>query len=107
MQRPGFKYDETGPWIEKDPQADLDYTVHFNKRGDSWLGSDRIATAAWAIAGADAVLTKHDEVITDGVSCTSWLAAGTAGVTYTVTVHIVTTGGRTDDRSFRVIVSQR
>ena len=38
---------------------------------------------------------------------TVWLSGGQAGATYTVTNRIVTTGGRTDDRSIAIKVEDR
>lgn len=100
--RPGFKYDELGPYIEKDPDEDLDYTLNWNKPGDSYLGSDTIATVlSWTITSG---ITGHDQTSTT-TTTTTWLAGGTDGVTYTVAVKIRTVGGRTVERSFRVVVT--
>ncbi len=83
----------------KDPQATLDYQVDWS----DWLGADTIATSTWTVPTG---LTKTDESKTD-TSATVWLSGGTAGQIYTVMNHIVTVGGRTDERSFRVFVQDR
>lgn len=104
LPRPGFKYDDLGPYIEKDPDDDLDYTLNWNKKGDSWLGTDTIASVlAWTVTTG---LTSHDPAFT-ATTTTIWLLGGTDGVTYTVACKIRTAGGRTVERSFRVIVGQR
>ncbi|MGD9099824.1 MAG: hypothetical protein PVF45_05035 [Anaerolineae bacterium] len=83
----------------KDPDAKLDYVIDWS----SWLGSDTIQTSAWTVASG---LTEESNSKTD-TTATVWLSGGTAGKTYRVTNHIVTVGGREDDRSFWIVVQER
>jgi hypothetical protein len=101
----GFKTDDLGDWIEKDPDAVLDYTLDWGATGDPWLSGDTIATATWTL---DAGLTKVSESAT-ATAATIWLSGGIAGSTYRVSCRIVTTNSipRVEDRSFRVVVVQR
>jgi hypothetical protein len=82
---------------EKDPSAVLDYQVNWA----TWLGTDTISTSTWTVTTG---LTKDSDTNTT-TTATAWLSGGTAGRTYTVTNRIVTAGGRTDERSFQVKVT--
>ncbi len=82
---------------EKDPSAVLDYQVNWA----TWLGTDTISTSTWTVPTG---LTKDSDTNTT-TTATAWLSGGTAGRTYTVTNRIVTAGGRTDERSFQVKVT--
>jgi hypothetical protein len=83
----------------KDPTAILDY-------GWTWLdelNGDVISASTW---------TAPDGITIDGdynttTTTTVWLSGGTVGVSYLVTNHIVTAGGREDDRSFVIRVRER
>lgn len=99
-----------GDLITKDPAADepqgFDWTAWLAELG----ASVQITTSTWSITGTDAVLTSHDPSIVSGNLKTQvYLAAGTAGVRYTVTNHIVTNSSPavTDERSFDVLVQDR
>jgi hypothetical protein len=83
----------------KDPDAVLDYQIDWS----TWLGSDTISTSAWTVQSG---LTKGSDSKTD-TTTTVWLSGGTAGQTYRVTNRIVTAGGRTDDRTFWVVVDEK
>jgi hypothetical protein len=86
--------------LEQDPQADLDYGFDWS----DWLAGDTVTTSAW-IANKSG-LTVHDSTH-DSTSTTAWLSGGTLGEGYTVTNHIVTAGGRANDRSFRVVIKNQ
>lgn len=97
----------------KDPQAVLDY-------GFLWLDW---LEAAEAISShtitAEAGITVNSSSVNgspitiDGVEhktgsvVTVWLAGGTDGIAYIVACRIVTTFGRTDERSIKVSVKNR
>lgn len=83
----------------KDPNATLDYQVDW----EPWLAGDTIATSSWTVPAG---LTQNAATNTT-TTATVWLSAGTAGQTYTVTNRVVTAGGRTDDRSFKLYVADR
>ena len=97
-----FKKDALGDYIEKDAAAVLDYANDWT----AWLAAsatDTIATSTWTIQTG---LTSSSPVVAAGVT-SLFISGGTAGTTYTITNKIVTTGGRTDQRSFRVVVKDR
>lgn len=96
------------PWIEKDPSAVLDYTIDWNASGANggpWLQTGETITSAsvWTIPTG---ITKTSQTDTTTMS-TVWLSGGTAGTAYTITCKITTSSGRTDERSFVVVVKQR
>lgn len=84
--------------IKKDPDSVLDYQVDWA----SWLGTDVISVSTFNVPTG---LTKNSEGNTDTTS-TVWLSGGTVNQIYTVTCRIVTTGGRTVDRSFDVLMAE-
>ena len=85
----------------KDPDSVLDYSVDWS----AWLAGDEIASSEWLLEeGAD--LEKVTDTST-ATKTTVWLRAGQEGTTYLVTNRIVTTGGRTDDRTISVKVEDR
>lgn len=95
----------------KDPQAVLDYKFDWkastNGSGTSdWLASgETISTRTVTVATG---LTKDSDAITDtNTSVTVWLSGGTAGTTYKVVCQIVTSAGRTDERTILVKVTNR
>ncbi len=87
----------------KDPSAKLNYTFDWT----AWLGTATIASASMSITGSDAVLT-YDNVVVDPTAkmVTARLLAGTPGVTYRVTCHIVTNESpvQEDDRYIEIRV---
>lgn len=96
----GFKNDINGKWIEKDPNAFLDYSVNWA----NWLeGAETIVTSTWY---APTGITKSNESELNGVA-TVWLAGGTVGKEYTIVNRITTSNGRQDERSFRVRIQNR
>lgn len=78
----------------KDPLAVLDYTLDWRR----WLGDDTIVSVAWTvpvgIANAGSVFSP--------TTTTIWLSGGTAGVSYSIYATVVTMGGRTDKRTFKI-----
>lgn len=104
----GFRF-ETGkpePYIRKDPDAVLDYKLNWAK----WLNAtpsgeqDTIqGQPVWTVP-APLILNNDDN---DETSATVWLQGGVAGQVYRVSCRILTSLGRTDERTFRVICVQR
>lgn len=83
-----------------DPDAVLPYGIDWS----SWLADgDSIDTSTWTVPAG---LAKGGEDLTGG-QATVWLSGGTAGESYLVTNHVVTTDGMEDDRSIRIFVRQR
>jgi hypothetical protein len=83
----------------KDPEAVLDYSVDWTR----WLAGDEIATSEWIVAAG---ITKASET-NSPTKATVWLSGRAAGLSYSVTNRITTTGGRTEDRSFMIRVEER
>jgi hypothetical protein len=95
-----FKYDATGPYIEKDPRALLDYTVDWT----DWLAtSAAISSSVWS--ADDGVVVASS--MTSAGKATCWVSGGTNGLTYTIRNWIRTDKGREDARSFRLKVGNR
>ena len=85
---------------EKDPSAILDYGFDWS----DWLADgETISTVTITVASG---LTKDSDSESDGI-VTIWLSGGTAGSTYTVACKIVTSAGRTDERSMTIMVINR
>ena len=87
----------------KDPNAVLDYPVSFV----DWLAdiSDTYLSHTVTI-GAGGTLVADSSSALNGV-ITPILSGGTVGMTETFTIRIVTTGGRTDDRTFYLKIEER
>ena len=88
------------PQILKANDAILDYVMNWT----DWLSTGETITAHTVTVGTG--LTKQSDSQTAS-AVTVWLTGGTKGVSYLVTIEIVTSQGRTDSRSFRVRVLLR
>lgn len=95
----------------KDPEAVLDYTFDWKPltHGVAAATSDWLATgetiSSYTVT-AQTGLTKDSDSQADGV-VTVWLSGGTAGINYKVACKIVTSAGRTDERSIWIKVVER
>ena len=87
----------------KDPNAVVDFTRDWS----AWLGTDTIATSTWVVPTGLTIGTGGTAPTNTTTTATVWLSGGTAFGTYIVTNRISTTGGRTDDRSFLIVVMER
>ena len=103
----GYNRDRAGIYIEKDPEATLDYTLNWA----DWLtsSSTTITGSTWSVS-ADA--SDTDPVTISGNSyntliSTVTLTGGTVNEVYTIYNTITTAGGNTERRNFRVIVKNR
>lgn len=84
----------------KDPDATLDYGFDWS----DWLATDEtISSASWTVP--DGITEDSTEKSTTVTKV--WLSGGTAGSEYTVACKVVTSDGRTDERSFVVEVVNR
>lgn len=81
----------------KDPQAVLDYGFNWT----IWLDGDTISTSEWDIPTD---LTEESSGITDNVKTYIFLSGGTIGEQYPIVNTITTTQGRTEQRSFNIII---
>ena len=86
--------------FNKDPDAVLDYTWDWS----DWLPSgDTIASYTFTVPAG---ITKDSDSNTT-TAVTAWMSGGTAGLSYDVVCHIVTTAGREDDRTITFFVGER
>ncbi len=85
--------------FRKDSDAVLDYEIDYA----AWLGDDTIATSTWDVPTG---LIKDSDTNTT-TTTTIWLSGGTVGEIYRVTNHIVTAGGREDDRTIKIRVTSK
>tara|TARA_R110000868_G_scaffold96433_3_gene265352 strand:+ start:3503 stop:3832 length:330 start_codon:yes stop_codon:yes gene_type:complete len=102
----GYKKDNTGTYITKDPSAVLDYTLDWSE----WLPSgDEISSSTvtiQSIAGDSAPLTLDSNSSTTNTT-TAIISGGTAGNKYNIEYTIVTSDSKTDSRNFRIFVQER
>ena len=88
-------------WFIKDPDAVLDYAFDWE---EYWLESGE--TIASHTITVPTGITKDSDSELDGI-VTVWLSGGTAESTYDVACEIVTTNGRTDERTISIICNER
>lgn len=82
--------------FEKDPNAVLDYELDWT----AWLGTDTINSATWTYVGTPTGQpTLSSQTIVSGKIAKIWASGGELGQDYPFRCRIVTTGGRTDDRT--------
>ena len=84
----------------KDPSAVLDYVFDWTE----WLATGE--TIADHTITADTGITVDSSTEDDG-KVTVWLSGGTAGINYKVACLIVTSAGRTDERTIWIKVTNR
>jgi hypothetical protein len=103
----GYKRDTVGSYIEKDPEAQLVYSMDWSE----WLPlGDQLAAVTYTvstIADDTAPLTRISNGISDSTVTYIELSGGRAREIYTVTAEITTVDGNTDRRAFRVKVINR
>jgi hypothetical protein len=107
----GFKRDNQGAFIEKHPNANIQYGVDFT---DYLNSGDAVATASVTletISGDPSPLAFPTNEATDvgitGAVVQIRLSAGTSGNVYNVDVQITTSNGDTDARRFRIVVGEK
>ena len=99
--------------FKKDPDAVLDYVFDWAALTNGTTGG----TSDWLASGetistktitAETGITVDSSSITDtNTSVTVWLSGGSAGNIYYVSCKIVTSAGRTDERTINIEVVQR
>ena len=105
----GFKKDVTGTYIVKDPDAQIAYTIDWSQ----WLAtSDTIVSSSWTIStvtgdGANVLVKSSDGIVTLDTHTFIEVNKGTSGNTYVVKNTVITDGGTTDVRRFRIRVLDR
>jgi hypothetical protein len=85
----------------KDPNAVLDYTFDYST--NYLVSGDTILTSTWTLPSG---ITKDSDTFTT-TTTTIWLSGGTAGTDYLLINRITTSGGRTDERTFKIKCVQR
>lgn len=106
-----FKVDLNGPYIDADPGSDADYSV------SSWLEGLNFTAVDFSILPVVPGVPYNeviniDPVVIDGRTyapgqiASAWIKNLQPGVTYTVNVAGTFTGGRKDERSFRMVCKE-
>lgn len=102
INRTGFQVTNTGLVIDKDPAAQMIYTLDWT----NWLeDGDSISSGSWEAAARrndPTPIVVEDSGVTTGTKTYVELSGGQADKTYIITVTINTTNGITDRRNFRV-----
>lgn len=84
----------------KDPNAVLDFQIDWS----DWLAAgETISTSSWTVPSG----ITRDSDSENNTAATIWLSGGTAGTNYDCINRIVTSAGRTDDRTLRVRCKDR
>jgi hypothetical protein len=103
----GFKTDQRGAYIDKDPAATLTYTIDYSQ----WLATDTTLNSSTytvsTVSGDAAPLTVDATSIGSGIYANVILSGGTPGNIYTVTNTVGTTASDSDARRFKVKVENR
>jgi hypothetical protein len=102
----GFEKINQSLYIDKDPEAILNYTFDWT----DWLAGDTLSTQVYSIqtrTNDPAPLTLVTSGIVSSNKTYIRLSGGQADKTYLVTVKITTAAGFTDRRNFRVRVINR
>ena len=86
----------------KDPDAILDYKFDWTL----WLGDDTIDQYIVEVSAGDVEIASS-EVTDSSKAVTVWLSGGTVGTNCAVLNHIITTGGRQDDRSMVIVIQEK
>ena len=124
----GFKSDNKGLFIIKDPQANVQYGLDWSDwlpAGDSLssctvtietISGDAAPLALPTNAGTDVTITGGitnirvdggTDVTITGAITNIRLNAGTAGNIYNIRAKVVTAEGNTDARHFRIVVEDK
>jgi hypothetical protein len=82
-----------------DPDAVEDYGLDWSAR----LGTDTIDASTWAITPSGLNQDSDDH---DTTSTTIWVSGGTLNVTYSLTNHVTTAGGRQWDWTVKLKVKE-
>jgi hypothetical protein len=86
----------------KDPSACLDYSWDWT----DWLTGIGDTISSATVTVPDGLTAAGDKAVADAV-ITQFVSGGTIGETYTLVCQITTSGGRIDERSIYLIISNR
>lgn len=84
----------------RDPDSVLDYQWDWS----AWLGVGESINSHTIIVPTG--ITK-DSSTNDSTTVTAWISGGTTGVAYDVVCRIVTSSGRTEDRTIRLLTREK
>ena len=102
----GYKRDNIGVYIPKDPKSNLDYTLDWN----DWMpAGDSVASAtvtATNTVGDSTSLEVGSPTITNN-QVTVDIAGGEGGQVYNIEFVITTSNGLIDSRNFRIKCQER
>ena len=95
----------------KDDDAVLDWKFDWksesNGRGfEDWLDTSE-TISSHTITAETGITVDSSELADTNTSVIAWLSGGTAGTTYDVSCEIVTSAGRTDERTITISVVER
>ncbi len=103
----GYKQDQQGAWIPKDPEAILVYSMDWSE----WLAQGQsIVTVNYtenSRVNDTAPLVIETEGVQGGNVTYAEISGGAVGKIYTVTAEISTDDGSIDRRHFRIKVENR
>jgi len=102
----GYKIDQVGTYIDKDPYAVLDYTLDWTNWMPTGDTISSITVTAETISGDSAPLTI-DSTTNNDYLATANISGGTAGNIYNVEYKIDTTNGLKDSRNIRIKILER
>lgn len=89
-------------WPDKDPSDSVDFAVDWADQLALVSPADTISSVTWTVPAG---LTAGPQFLVGSVA-TAWLSGGTAVTDYTIICRIVTTGGRTLERSVKLQVKE-
>jgi hypothetical protein len=102
----GYKKDNVGTYIFKDPAGVLDYTLDWSEYLTSGDTLSSCTVTIETISGDASPLTLDSSSITTNTA-TAIISGGTAGNKYNVEYTITTSDSKTDSRNFRIFVQER
>jgi len=107
----GFKRDNKGAFIEKHPNANIQYGVDFTNYLNSGDAISGATVSIETITGDSAPIAlptnPSTDVVVAGKVVNVRVNGGTTGNEYNIDVQITTTNGDTDSRRFRIIVGPK
>lgn len=104
MSATAFTFLAGKPFIDKDPNAELDYTFKLAKWLDAMADTISVATPP-AVAASEGITVLSCLAV--GKTVVIWVAGGTVGSPASATVRVTTTGGRKDDWTLNFKIKQK
>lgn len=105
MSTTGYQQDSTGAYIVKDPGSTLDYVIDWT----NWLGADTVSSVTYTLDSGISTSTDIGGSATSTTDTTTTvnITGGTTGNIYNVKAEMVTAGGRTVVRNFRIRIESQ